>query len=414
MAKFTGLLNNLFGGLTQPKGNLGDFAHASKLYTPDAFALAPKTKFLYHVVFNINPSAIANTAFGERHKNTLNVLVKAVDLPSFKLNVDTLHQYNRKKQVQTKIEYNPVTVAFHDDNSGVTTEMWRLYYAYYFNDSSHNTATGAFDRTTYASSNKFKYGLDAGSSAQFFNSIEIFQMGKQQYSSFKLVNPMITAWEHEKLDQSDTSTFSANTMTLSYEAVYYNKGAVSAASIPGFAGEYYDKAPSPLSIAGGGTTSLFGQGGIVSGLSSALSDLSSGNLISAAIKGANVLRNTKKLSSEGLRQEGFSIGKGIISATTGAQVGGLANTIVPKTGGTGQNTKTPSTTAASASSSSLTSQQLSKITNTPGAAASLSNNASAVGAVPAGTSVDNVMSQLQSGNNLKLNGLAQKLIGKLK
>ena len=403
--------------MTQPKGNLGDFAHASKLYTPNAFALAPKTKFLYHVVFRINPAAISGTEFSQRHTNTLNVLVKAVDLPSFKMSVETLQQYNRKKQVQSKLEYNPVNVVFHDDNAGVTTEMWRLYYMHYFADSaSSKNSTGSFKRNTYGSveQNKFKYGLDTSASVPFFESIEVFQMGKQQFQSYRLINPIITSWNHEKLDQSDTSAMSSNSMTVMYEAVTYDKGSVSPDTVPGFGNQYYDKAPSPLSIAGGGTASLFGTGGVLSGIGGTLSDLSSGNFLGAAIKGANVLRNAKQLSSDGLRQEAFGIGKSVISSTTGAQVGGLANTIIPKSGGTGQSLRTATTTAPSAPASSLTSREMSTLTNTPGAVNSLTKSATAIGVVALGTSPAAVMDQLSAGNNLKLNGIAQKLVRTLK
>ena len=52
-----GFLDNVLKGALNPKGNLADFAHASRLYVDDSFRLAPKQKFLYHVVFNINSGA---------------------------------------------------------------------------------------------------------------------------------------------------------------------------------------------------------------------------------------------------------------------------------------------------------------------------------------------------------------------
>ena len=58
MANFLkGFLDNVLKGTLNPKGNLADFAHASRLYVDDSFRLAPKQKFLYHVVFNINSDA---------------------------------------------------------------------------------------------------------------------------------------------------------------------------------------------------------------------------------------------------------------------------------------------------------------------------------------------------------------------
>ena len=56
--KLNGFLDNLVSGALSPKGNLGDFAHAARLYVDDAHRLSPKHKFLYHVSFNLNPEAV--------------------------------------------------------------------------------------------------------------------------------------------------------------------------------------------------------------------------------------------------------------------------------------------------------------------------------------------------------------------
>ena len=47
--KFNGFLDSVAGSALNPKGNLADYQHASRLYTDNNHALAPKTKFLYHV-----------------------------------------------------------------------------------------------------------------------------------------------------------------------------------------------------------------------------------------------------------------------------------------------------------------------------------------------------------------------------
>ena len=51
MATFTGFLDNLANGALSPKGNLGDYAHASRLFVNENQRLAPKQKFLYHCFF---------------------------------------------------------------------------------------------------------------------------------------------------------------------------------------------------------------------------------------------------------------------------------------------------------------------------------------------------------------------------
>jgi hypothetical protein len=386
MGILDGFLDNLGNGLSRPKGNLGDFAHAARLYNTSAFRLAPKTKFLYHVVFNFNDVPLAGTNFKEQHQRTVGLLVKSIDLPKFKIQVDVAQQYNRKRATQTKIEYEPINISFHDDNLGVTTALWSLYYGYYYADSSHNSAgggaggagaTGFFSSLANAvvpgitklfggtsdtagssssavppgyrrldstqGNNTFRYGLDRDQSVPFFSTIQIFQLSKQQYQSFTLVNPIITGWQHESLDNSNGQDTSANKMSIMYEAVIYGQGQVSTGNPDGFAKEFYDKSPSPLSLLGGGKVGLFGQGGILGGAVDIVGAISSGSAFSSAgallgtlIKGAAVVNNSKKLTSEGIRQEGFNLLTGALSSATGVNVSGVANVLFPKTGGAGQ------------------------------------------------------------------------------
>ena len=50
-------------------------------------------------------------------------------------------QYNRKRIVQKRIDYNPVTITFHDDPYGVTTASWEAYYRYYYRDGNYTKST---------------------------------------------------------------------------------------------------------------------------------------------------------------------------------------------------------------------------------------------------------------------------------
>jgi hypothetical protein len=37
MATFSGFFDNVFGGITNPKGNLGDWQHAARTFVDDSF-----------------------------------------------------------------------------------------------------------------------------------------------------------------------------------------------------------------------------------------------------------------------------------------------------------------------------------------------------------------------------------------
>ena len=62
----------------------------------------------------------------QRLKLELNMLVKAVDLPKFSVQTVTKNMYNRKKNLQTTLEYDPVNITFHDDNLGLTTTLMEV------------------------------------------------------------------------------------------------------------------------------------------------------------------------------------------------------------------------------------------------------------------------------------------------
>jgi len=226
---------------------LRDQEHAARLFVDDQFRLAPKQKFLFHVAFNINPAACKDASLIQRHKNEINMLVKDISLPSFTINQDLVNQYNRKKAIQYQHIPGEVSITFHDDNMGLINKVWQNYYSYYYADSTTATVSGTYNRTATKNSNYITrtYGLDNGSTSPFFNYITIYQMARHEYVSYKLINPIIKSWDHNKLDYATTQT-NDFTMKLQCEAITYDSGMVSDGTVEGFAVEHYDNTPSPL------------------------------------------------------------------------------------------------------------------------------------------------------------------------
>ena len=349
-----GFLDNVFKGTLNPKGNLADFSHASRLYVDDSFRLAPKQKFLYHVVFNINPKATITDPPLSNHQRELNMLVKAVDLPQYTVDMITAQQYNIKRKIQTKISYDPINITFHDDDYGVTTALWETYYRYYFNDGNYGSkdTVGNQSSSTERPFSKIsglqnkkntnnRFGLDNDANIPFFTSIQIYQMARKTFTCYTLVNPIIQRWQHDSMNNQESAPVQ-NQMIVEYEAVFYSRGRVQANGAPaGFGKEHYDKTPSPNSLAGGGSTSLLGTGGVLSGLFGANdgpytyigSQLGSNRgkiTLGSIIRTANRLKNAKNLSKEGLKQEGFNILTGAIGriGNTSDQAYGVPNTFI--------------------------------------------------------------------------------------
>jgi len=234
--------------------HLRDARHAHRLFTEHNFAMAPKTKFLYHVLFTpsteIGNSANSNTF---KFQKELGVLVKSADLPNFRISVENKQQYNRKKNVQTRIDYSDINITFHDDNTGIARGMLEEYYRYYFNDGNQQAFKGAYEaRDKYKIGALPVYGMNTGVYGPFFQSITLYQLARRKWYAYTLVNPLISAWNHGGVDSSGGADMNQQSITLAYEAVIYTNGVIGENSQPiGFTDEAtrYDNVKSPLGYA---------------------------------------------------------------------------------------------------------------------------------------------------------------------
>ena len=106
----------------------------------------------------------------------------------------------------------------------------------------------------------------------------------------------------------------------------YKAGIVNKNNVPGFATINYDQSPSPLSVLGGGTNSIFGPGGIVDGIGSVISNVQSGNILGAILGASNTYNNAKKIKKRDVKEELKGIAKdGILSV--GKQAGSITNPV---------------------------------------------------------------------------------------
>lgn len=230
----------IFVGGTQTPTNaiLRDYTHASKVFRTDGYRNAPKFKFLFHVYFEIN-DAVYKLPPGSNPS----LVVKTVKLPSFSITSHELNQYNRKRIVQTKIKYEPVDITFHDDNKSMIQTLWKNYYQYYYSDSSKpgvslgktpvNPINNFNNRTIYDDniSGDVDWGYKGESSTgalnkvPFFKTIKIFSLHAQNnYTSYILVNPIITRFDHDTHSYSESAGIMENKMTINYETVVYGSG----------------------------------------------------------------------------------------------------------------------------------------------------------------------------------------------
>lgn len=348
MAKFTGFFDNLVAGITNPKGNLGDWQHASRLYVSDNQKHAPKVKFLYHVTFFLTEQAKSVIPDVANYIPEIGMLVKQADLPKFQAEVQTKNKYNRKKNVQTKLEYQPINITFHDDNFGATTAFLEAYYKYYFADGSHSLNNGAYGNrstgdTTYdgSGSNSFRFGMDNNIPAvPFFDRIEIAQLSRKTFTRYTLVNPIISSWQHDSVDNTSGNGIMQNTITVNYDAVFYDRGEVEAGENGDPAGfgmvDHYDRQPSPITLQGGGQLSLDGLFGAGVDLYEYITKGKNfSNPFEAGVAAVNFFSNIRNLNSDSLRAGGFNILTKAIGNAAGIDISGVPETYFPKNGGAG-------------------------------------------------------------------------------
>ena len=308
MATLNSFLNALSTGDT-----IRDYRHASKTFVDGNYRLAPKHRFLFHVTFSVNSGL--GFSFGASDTLESSFLVKSVDLPKYQFEVEEQHQYNRKRYSYNKLNYDPVRIIFHDDNSDVIRNMWYAYYSYYSNDPSYQSTASYSYRDVYSPmmGNSTQWGLDRNG-GQFFNYIKIYSIYQKKFTEYWLVNPIIESFEHDRHDQADSTGTMEHAMTLRFETVKYRSGNVAGGDGPaGFGKTHYDKAPSPLTAQGGGTTSVFGPGGLVDAVGSIGADLAGGNVAGAVLTGMRSAQNLK----------GANLGSMLKSELTSMAVGAM-------------------------------------------------------------------------------------------
>jgi len=311
------------------------------------------------VYFDVNKTLITDNQ--KIFPDTANpgLLVKTIDLPKFSIALTEMNQYNRKRYIQTKINYDPIRVTFHDDNSNVIRNLWHAYYSYYYNDPSQpgslNTgpqsrtipgqaATALNVRDIYSAQlpegqRNWGYLGENGQNTMattlgggkwpFFKSIKIYGFNQHNFSLYELINPIIESFQHDQYSYSESAGTLENSMSIRYESVKYFEGALNGQN-PGsivdrFAEDgVYDKELSPIAREGN-NRNIMGKGGLVDSAQGVLSDLSNGNIL-GAIQTAGRISKTFKNKQQLLQSAKAELVGGVISAVSNPQtVRGLFN-----------------------------------------------------------------------------------------
>lgn len=270
--------------------NLRDYTHASKLFVGDNFRLSPKMGFLYHVAFDINKE-VAQLS-DKIDVSEIGMLVKSVALPKFSIDTKNYNAYNRPNIIQSKIKYDPLQLTFHDDSADVVRNFWYDYYNYHYRDSDYAQSVyqSPHKYNQYRQATDWGYTPRSQGGDRYLRSIRLYSLHQKRFSEYVLINPIIKSFAHGQ-HQSGESALMQHEMTIEYESVLYYYGSVSSNTVNGFANLHYDRTPSPLTVAGGGTQSIGGPGGLLETADDVIHDIQEGNFGSAIFKAARGIKN---------------------------------------------------------------------------------------------------------------------------
>ena len=313
------LFSNFVNGIFGSEGYMRSPQHASRLYRDDnLYDFAPKAGWLYYVVMNINPDFAVSREMGQRWQATkkpvVGILAKDVQLPTFKISTEVLNQYNRKTVVQTKLNYDPITITWHDDMGNATTDLWKNYYQYYYADSKYASGNrfgsrsyGPFNLSfsdTKTGSQNYKYGFNKPHEVPFFSQIEIYQLNKQQYNCIRLINPILTSWQHGQMGQG--APLLESKMTVAYDNVVYDAGTIKK-NLKELKQNHYDVVPSPLGAGSGIFGAITGASDLIEGVSGLNKDSSFLDVVGVGIQATNLAKTAKTITKDSLKAEGYSI-----------------------------------------------------------------------------------------------------------
>jgi hypothetical protein len=286
MPSFSSLFTDLTGAGFFYEKTSRHATYNFNLEAPSLYRNFPRLPFEYYINISLNNVGTAasyiQSYFNAAQWQQIAPIVKTVEMPSFKIQTDTINEYNRKRISQTKIINEPVKVVFHDVCDGKTLKFWEMYYRYYFldgnepgkNEAAQNppnnkkysveqflqnitpafnpnlaslpsSIVNAFQPASPTSAdlpyntvgtkennnnilantlNNWQFGFNLPQVSNIRNliqAIEIYQVHAGRFNQVVLVNPRISAFTHDVLNYAGADKTLELTFTFEYEYAYY-------------------------------------------------------------------------------------------------------------------------------------------------------------------------------------------------
>lgn len=197
----------------------------------------PRQKFQGYVNFVLNRSLYGSSFYsgdGSAFRVNISSLVKTATLPEMQFKTDTKNSYNRKKIINTGVEYEPVDIKVFDTINNDWLVLFMKYFSYHYMNPRNKSSTGreVGDDPTKATpgsnmiGSKFgfggnwdsnAYGYNLNQVSNFFERIDYVLYHGNKGIQYSLMNPVLTRFRTGEIDYSSSEVMDFD-MTFEYES----------------------------------------------------------------------------------------------------------------------------------------------------------------------------------------------------
>ena len=165
--------------------------------------------------------------------------VKSIDGPKVNFQYDTLNQYNRKRNVYRRVDYDPINVVFHDTMNNSALKFWKYLYELNLKDgrnkspayagdmgSSKQTSRSPYQPNSLTTENDFISDHNFGLESSLINhtypikSLDLFIVHARKYNLIRFIHPKVIAMQHDLFSYESSQPIEI-ALQFAYETVIY-------------------------------------------------------------------------------------------------------------------------------------------------------------------------------------------------
>jgi hypothetical protein len=197
----------------------------------------PRQQFGGYVSFVLDRDLFADPFFDrvndDELRSRMGSLVRTADMPQVEFKTQTMNEYNKKKIINTGVEYQPVTIRVTDTVSNAWLQIIMKYFSYHYmnprnktfqndrdiNGQTSNRGGADFVGSQYGAGGPFdsnKYGYNINENPNFFERIDYVLYHGQKGVQYSLLNPIMVGFTHTPLDYASNELMEFS-MTFQYE-----------------------------------------------------------------------------------------------------------------------------------------------------------------------------------------------------